>query len=568
MNSNKVIIYQLLPRLLHKALPTEAPGDDINQNGCGKLNGVSMHVLRSISALGATHVWFTGLIEHATMTDYSTYGINSSNPHVVKGQAGSPYAIRDYYDIDPDLATNVNRRMQEFMQLVRRTHQCGLKMIIDFVPNHVARQYHSDASPDGVTDLGTDDNQEVFFSAQNNFYYLPDSPLSSHSINLGDYYERPAKATGNDCFCATPGVNDWYETAKLNYGIDPRDGSRHFSPFPNTWHKMLHILLYWASKGVDGFRCDMAHMVPLEFWHWAIAQVKAQFPDTVFIAEIYDVSLYHDFVHQGGFDYLYDKVTLYDTLCAIMKGRAPVSSLTRCWQTVEGLQNHMLNFLENHDEMRLASPHHIGNVAHTLPAAVVSATISGCPFMVYAGQEFGEPAMGAQGFSGDDGRTSIFDYCSVPSLSRCLTHGRNGQHVSLAAMDAVQQSLHGFYRTLLNVCRSTPALGPDGRFFDLMYVNQDTLDADHQYAYLRANEDDLVIVVANFGNSPISAQVRVPKHAFDLLGIKSGTHEATELLAGQQSQFTLKADMCVSVPVKAHNAAIWEIKGGCGKCEK
>ena len=275
-------IYQIFTRLYGNPNDANVPHGTIEQNGCAKMNGFTDKVLRRIKANGYTHVWYTGLIEHATQTDYSAYGIAKDHPVVVKGKAGSPYAIKDYYDIDPDLAVKVEKRMQEFEALVERTHKAGLKMVIDFVPNHVARQYHSDVCPKGVKDLGVDDDPTMHFSTANNFYYCWGEPLHTDFAARRDadeypYIEQPAKATGNDHFDAWPGQNDWYETVKLNYGIDYCNAggrSTHFDPIPSTWKKMKDILLFWAAKGVDVFRCDMAEMVPVEFWEWAIAQVK------------------------------------------------------------------------------------------------------------------------------------------------------------------------------------------------------------------------------------------------------------------------------------------------------
>lgn len=330
--NKKPIIYQLLPRLFTNYNENCIPAGTIEQNGSGKLNAITPKIISEIKSLGATHIWLTGVIEHAHCPDYTAYGIRRDNPHIVKGQAGSPYAIKDYYDIDPDLAEDVPARMAEFEALLGRIHKAGMKVIIDFVPNHVARQYHSDSRPEGAPDdLGAGDDTTKFFSPTNNFYYIPNQKFSPH-VNLGhgadEYVEFPAKATGNDCFTAFPGVNDWYETVKLNYGLDYGDGSRHFTPVPDTWMKMLHILLFWASKGVDGFRCDMAHMVPVEFWEWAIRMVKAEYPDIIFIAEIYDVGLYHDYICRGGFDLLYDKVNLYDTLRAIQTSGYSAARIT------------------------------------------------------------------------------------------------------------------------------------------------------------------------------------------------------------------------------------------------
>ena len=333
MTPEKPIIYQLLPRLFTNYCASPVANGTLAENGSGKLNGITDTVLESIRSLGATHVWYTGVIEHAHDADYSAYGIARQNPYVVKGHAGSPYAITDYYDIDPDLAEDVPNRMAEFEALVERTHAAGMKVIIDFVPNHVARQYYSDAKPAGIEDFGHGDNREMFFCRDNNFYYITRQQFAPH-IDLGSgagaYVEFPAKASGNDCFTAFPGVNDWYDTVKLNYGVDYGDGSRHFEPIPDTWYKMLHILRYWASKGIDGFRCDMVHMVPLEFWHWAVPQVKSHYPGISFIAEIYDIGLYRPFIEYGCFDYLYDKVNLYDTLRAIETDNCSAARITGC----------------------------------------------------------------------------------------------------------------------------------------------------------------------------------------------------------------------------------------------
>ena len=515
MNNAKPIIYQLLPRLFSNSCDHCVPGGTISQNQSGKMNHINSHVLKSIHDMGVTHIWYTGVIEHANKTDYTKYGLPKFNPHVIKGNAGSPYAITDYYDIDPDIAEDVPNRMSEFHQLVERTHVAGMKVIIDFVPNHVARVYRSDAKPENVKDFGITDNTGMFFDPNNNFYYITGETFEPQDVDLGSgkgrYVEFPAKATGNDCFTAHPSVNDWYETVKLNYGVDPWNGSKHFDPIPDTWHKMLHILKFWAAKGIDGFRCDMVHMVPVAFWHWAIAQVKADYPDLIFIAEIYDVNLYDSYVNYGGFNFLYDKVTLYDTLCAVMLHQAPASNITYAWQQVDWLKNHMLNFLENHDEVRLASRQFLGDPFRAIPAAVVSATLSSCPFMVYAGQELGEKAEDAEGFNGDNGKTTIFDYWSIPSLRKWY----NGGKCNLQKLNKKQRELRRFYSTLLNICNKHKAIY-QGESFDLTYANHGNYDTNAIYAYLRKCDDELMLIVANFGddtsNHAATTCVPVLKH--------------------------------------------------------
>jgi len=557
MNS-KLVIYQLLPRLFANYCETCVPNGTIAENGCGKLNDITSTVLNGIKRLGVTHVWYTGVIEHAGTTDYSAFGIAPDNPHVVKGKAGSPYAIRDYYDIDPDLAVRVDRRMEEFEALVARTHDAGLKVIIDFVPNHVARQYRSDVKPAGIRDLGQDDKRDMFFDPSNNFYYItrqkfaPDFDLGSGS---DAYVEFPAKASGNDCFSAFPGVNDWYETVKLNYGVDYGDGSRHFDPVPDTWFKMLHILRYWAAKGVDAFRCDMAHMVPLEFWQWALANVKERYPNVKFIAEIYDVALYRDFINIGGFDYLYDKVNLYDTLRGIQCGNTSAACLTSCWQTVEGISDKMLNFLENHDEQRFASRFYAGDPGLVVPSLVVSAMLGTGAMMIYAGQEFGEPAADAEGFSGFDGRTTIFDYWSIPTVRRWL----NGGKCNDDRLSGREIWLRDKYRTVLSLCNSERAIA-GGRFFDLMYVNytNPTLDPHKQYVFMRSHAGETIVIAVNFGAGTCDLKVNIPGHAFGVLNIPEGDYEATELLTGTKARKTLSATRPFETFVGPFDAAVWK----------
>lgn len=559
--NNKPIIYQLIPRLFANACGNCVPGGTIEQNGSGKMNDITPTVLKSLKDLGATHVWYTGVIEHAHCSDYTAYNIERDNPHVVKGKAGSPYAIKDYYDIDPDIAVDVEHRREEFDALVARTHKAGLKAIIDFVPNHVARRYHSDAKPVGIEDLGAGDDPTMFFSPFNNFYYITRQQFSpSFDLGSGDdaYVEFPAKASGNDCFTAFPGPNDWYETVKLNYGIDYGNGSHHFDPIPPTWMKMLHILRYWASKGVDGFRCDMAFMVPIEFWRWAIANVKERFPNIIFIAEIYDIHLYRDFISIGGFDYLYDKVNLYDTLRGIECNNFSAATLTSCWQTVEGLGDNMLNFLENHDEQRFASPQYAGDASKVIPSLIVSSMISTGPFMLYMGQELGEPALDAEGFSGRDGRTTIFDYWSLSTLRRWIDGGKCDNRLLTPAEINLRKS----YRHILRLCNEEKAI-TCGRFFDVMYVNYNNphFNPHRHYAFLRSYGETTLLIAVSFDHSQAAElEINIPRHAFDLLNIPEGEFEMTELLSGH----TAAKHLSSATPFRTYlpspqNAVVWKI---------
>ena len=490
---NKIIIYQVFTRLFGNNNNHCINNGSITENGCGKMADFTTKALNEIKKLGATHIWYTGIIEHATQTDYRRYNICPDHPAIVKGKAGSPYAIKDYYDVDPDLANDVPERMKEFEQLVQRTHRSNLKVIIDFVPNHVARQYHSDVQPDGTSQLGANDDTNYAFSPYNNFYYIPQAELHGQFDMKGaaaePYKEYPAKATGNNRFDATPNINDWYETIKLNYGVDYLNGGTcHFSPTPDTWTKMLDILMFWAGKDIDGFRCDMAEMVPVEFWEWAIPQVKAQYPSLLFIAEVYNPREYNSYLLRGKFDYLYDKVGLYDTLRNIVCGGESATAITHSWQSLGGMEKRMLNFLENHDEQRIASDFFATNPRKAIPALIISACMNTNPMMIYFGQEFGELGMDSEGFSGRDGRTTIFDYWSVDTIRRW----RNGGKFDGKMLTEDQKHLHSIYQRILTLCNEEKAIS-QGAFFDLMYANLNgwRFNEHKQYTFLRKFEKDL-----------------------------------------------------------------------------
>lgn len=552
----KIIIYQVLPRLFgNRSKPCKQNGT-IEDNGCGKFNDFTPDVLKKIKELGVTHIWYTGVVRHATSTDYSKYGIPRQHPAVLKGNAGSPYAIVDYYDVDPDLSVNVDHRMQEFESLIERTHKNGMKFIMDFVPNHVARQYHSIAKPKGVKDLGEDDDKSLHFSPNNNFYYFPNQPLvlPEERRNIKDengnlYTEIPAKATGNDQFSPTPNMNDWYETIKFNYGIDYCNGrSTHFDPPPNTWQKNTEILLYWASKGIDGFRCDMAEMVPAQFWAYATSRVKKVHPELVFIGEVYDPSQYRNFV-ASGFDYLYDKVGMYDYVRGCVCHIAPTSEITNKWQAIGDIWGHMLYFLENHDEQRLASDFFAGNCKKGVPALVVSALLNKNPFMIYAGQEFGERGMDSEGFSGPDGRTTIFDYWSPEAL-------RNGYY-NKGALTREQNELYETYRRVLSLTNSEKAIS-QGDFFDLMYVN--TSYNTRQYAFLRKKDIDLLLIVANFDDNQAFCDIVIPKHAIEYMNIQTGNYKGIDLLSNYSIDTVIAPDAPVHVDVPGFNAIVLKLQ--------
>ena len=555
MASHKIIVYQIFTRLFSNRNTARIENGSMTENGCGKMNDFTPTVLKNIRAMGVSHIWFTGVIRHATQTDYSAYGIPTQHPEVVKGRAGSPYAIADYYDIDPDLAEDVPNRMKEFEALVERVHQAGMKVIIDFVPNHVAREYKSICKPEGVKDLGEEDDTSMHFSTKNNFYYCWGQPLDLSSISHSTFHtphstysENPARATGNDQFSNQPSANDWYETVKLNYGIDYCDAggrSEHFSPIPNTWGKMTDILLFWAGKGIDGFRCDMAEMVPAPFWTWATDKVKYQYPEMLFIGEVYDPNQYRTYIG-AGFDYLYDKVGMYDCIRDVICGKRSTTDITSQWQATDDIRNHMLYFLENHDEQRIASDFFAGKAEKGIPGLIVSVLLQQNPFMLYAGQEYGERGMDEEGFSGKDGRTTIFDYWCVDTLTRAEQRKLTKEEKALKAM----------YDKVLNIARSEKSVA-EGASFDLMYVNQ---QYQRQYAFLRKSDTEVLLVVANFEEQSADMDVMIPAHAFDYLQIKEKNAIATDLLSGKKKRIVLRRDETVSMQLPPLGAVVLKFK--------
>ena len=562
----KLVIYQVFTRTFGNKNSNRKPNGTLAENGVGKMNDFDVATLQQIKSLGVNTIWYTGVIRHATCTDYSAFGIPRQTPRVVKGKAGSPYAITDYYDIDPDIAGNVAERMSEFEDLVKRTHKEGLKVIIDFVPNHVAREYKSICKPKGVKDLGETDDMGKHFDANNNFYYCPNEPLDTSAIPLpngieadnsnemaAEYTETVARCTGNDRFDAHPRANDWYETVKLNYGIDYCNWggrSTHFEPIPDTWHKMTDILLFWAAKGIDGFRCDMAEMVPHEFWQYATEKVKAQYPHIVFIGEVYDPNQYRTYV-AAGFDYLYDKVGMYDCLRDVMCGHRSASNISQQWQATDDIREHILYFLENHDEQRIASDFFCGNMQKGIPALIVSALFQRNPVMIYAGQEFGERGMDSEGFSGVDGRSTIFDYWSVDAIRKGF--------FERSELSAEQLQLEKDYHTILNICNSEKAVS-EGKTFDLMYANEanEGFDSNKMFAFLRSFGNTTLLVVANFDEAEAHVRVNIPAHAFDYMELTEGKKDMVDLLSGDQQTAILQQDSPVEMVVAGLSGRIYK----------
>lgn len=538
--STAINIYQVFTRLFRNDSGTNKAFGTIEENGCSKFEHFDHKALQAIEEMGFTHIWFTGILRHATCTNYEKYGIPANNPFVVKGRAGSPYAITDYFDVDPDLATEPQNRMAEFESLIERCHKYKLKIIIDFVPNHVARQYQSINLPQGTSCLGVYDNSNEAFNPANNFYYFPGQAFEvppgvnfPYCINAPGYHEFPAKATGNNAFTPHPGINDWYETIKLNYGTDFFNNlQNHFNPVPDTWHKMLDILRFWCQKKIDAFRCDMAEMVPREFWKWAIQIIKTEFPSIVFIAEVYNPNEYKNFLDDG-FDFLYDKVGLYDISRSLVEGYGNTIELSQLWQRYEGYSHKMLRFLENHDEQRIASEQFAGNPWKAVPAIILAATFNTGPLMIYFGQEIGERAADSEGFSGYDGRTSIFDYWCVTEYQKWV----NGGNFDSQKLSTGQQKLREFYIKINYLRLQNQAINRGG-FYDLMWVNGHNYCQGKVFAYLRYAINEILLVVLNFDSyNTYSINLIVPHDAVELSNLPQNKRWIGTEITGHSVKF-------------------------------
>ena len=559
-SEKKTVVYQVFTRLFGNTNTNNKPWGTIEENGVGKFSDFTDKALSEIKDLGVTHIWYTGVPHHGVITDYSKYGISNDDPDVVKGRAGSPYAVKDYYNVNPDLAENVENRLEEFEALIERSHKANLKVIIDIVPNHVARNYQGLSNPKGVRDFGADDDTSVEYSLNNNFYYVPNKafevpdfindykPLGGNNNALidGKFDENPAKWTGNGARSPKPGFYDWYETVKVNYGVTP-DGKKEFDELPigfenedyqkhfefwqdktvpDSWVKFRDIALYWIEKGVDGFRFDMAEMVPVEFWSYMNSAIKAKNPDAYLLAEVYQPHLYRDYIQKGKMDYLYDKVQLYDTIKHIMQGHGLTDNIPQIQEDLKDIEHHMLHFLENHDEQRIASPEFAGNALKAKPAMVVSATISTSPTMIYFGQEFGEDGSEAAGF-GAPSRTSIFDYIGVPTLQRWV----NDKKFDGGKSTKEELALRDFYKRLLNFTINSDALM--GEYQDIHQFNRENTEwyNDKVLSFVRYKGDEKLIVVTNFNaDNTYGFELALPNNIVDAWGLSEGDYQMQDQL--------------------------------------
>ena len=592
IEENKLVVYQVFTRLFGNTNTTNKPWGTIEENGVGKFNDFTERALQEIKNLGVTHIWYTGIPHHDVITDYTKYGISSDDPDIVKGRAGSPYAVKDYYNVNPDLAENVEQRLEEFQALIKRTHKAGLKAIIDIVPNHVARNYHSISKPEGIRDFGEDDDISVVYHVNNNFYYNPKevfkvplwgngySPLGNEKHPLKDDYfpEKPAKWTGNGSRLSQPDMNDWYETVKVNYGISP-EGKKDFEDLPegfdnenyeehfdfwkdktvpNSWIMFRDIALYWLDIGVDGFRYDMAEMVPVEFWSFMNSSIKMKNPNAFLLAEVYNPALYRDYIKKGKMDYLYDKVQLYDTIKSVMQGKGKTDHIPPIFDDLKDIEHHMLHFLENHDEQRLASLGFAGNAKKGMPAMVVSATSTTAPTMIYFGQEVGEDGSENAGF-GSSTRTSIFDYVGVPAHQRWV----NNKQFDGGQLTSEEKDLRDFYKRLLNFTINSSALTRN--YQDIHLYNREHVRgySDKILSFVRWSDNEKLIIVSNFDdNNGTEFELKIPNSIIEIWKLDDAALEIEDQLYNQFNS-TLKVEKgigTIKIKLDALESFILKIK--------
>ncbi len=560
--NKKEVVYQVFTRLFGNTNTNNKPWGTLGENGVGKFSDFSENALREIKDLGVTHIWYTGVPHHDLITDYSSFGISNDDPDIVKGRAGSPYAVKDYYNVDPDLADNPAERLQEFGALIERTHRAGLKLLIDIVPNHVARNYEGKSTPKGIDPFGATDDTSVEYARDNNFYYIPNTPFvvpewqngylplggEVHMLADKKFSENPAKWTGNGSRLARPDSKDWYETVKINYGVRP-DGSLDFDRLPedygakgyvahyrfwearevpSSWIKFKDIALFWIDFGVDGFRYDMAEMVPVEFWSYMNSHIKMKNKDAFLLAEVYDPGRYRDYIQKGKMDYLYDKVEMYDSLKHVVQGHGWTDHIPVVKKGTRDIEHHMLHFLENHDEQRIASPDFAGDAEKGKPAMVVSATMTTAPTMIYFGQEVGEPANEDAGF-GKPSRTSIFDYIGVPSHQRWV----NDKKFDGGQLSKEEKALRDFYKRLLNFTVQSDALM--GEYRDIHFFNKDhTKNYNHRIlSYVRWSAREKLIVVSNFDASDsYGFALKIPPEIIEIWNLEDGSYPLVDMLYG------------------------------------
>jgi glycosidase len=476
----------------------------------GQFNALTAERLDEIKDLGVDYLWLTGVLEHASR--------DQTDPDVVKGEAGSYYAIYDNWDVSAQSGS-----MADFEALIDRAHDAGLRVIIDFVANHTARMHRTDVLCKQHLDFGRQDRTDAFFHRDNNYYYITDDSFTPPTQNdvdgadgvfdtdifaAGVQLENPARVTGNDIVSANPASQDWFETVKLNYGYDIQSRQAHYNPRPRTWMQMLDVAQYWVEKGVDGFRVDFAHAVPIEFWRYFASELRRVQPSVFLLAEAYESDQrmrlpgfsYHAML-EAGFDSVYNsemywamhnQVVRPGTMRNANPMRSPAMNdniLRRGFMFTQ--------YMENHDEMRAASRHFapwVGDREQRSRLGLAYTTYLGLTpghLMLHGGQELQEDASVFGGYAGDNGRSSIFDFV-YQSQTRTWLHGTRPQWMI---------DFRNKYKRLLELKEEPAFAKPHSyehpSFIDLDGANWFKEESKWIASYVRFDGDDAYLVVAN-----------------------------------------------------------------------
>lgn len=178
--------------------------------------------------------------------------------------------------------------------------------------------------------------------------------------------------------------------------------------------------------------------------------------------------------------------------------------------------------------------------------------------MIYFGQELGERGMEAEGFSGKDGRTTIFDYWTIDTIRRWRNEGKFDNR----QLTPQEVSLQQFYSRILTLCNTEKAIS-DGEFYDLAYVNPRTelFNPATQYAFLRRYENEVLLIIANFANYDADMGVNIPRHVFELYNLPElDKVKATGMLTGTSFNVSFNSKEPVRLLVPAHSGRILKFR--------
>ena len=583
----KELIYEIVPRVFGNKIPSQKPWGTSQENGVGKFNDITDLALQQIKELGATYIWYSGVLEHSSLSDFSSIGVDSDDPDIVKGRAGNLFAIKDYYDVDPDLAQNPIKRLEEFTSLIDRTHKNNLKVIIDIVPNYVARNYKSQTSSKKRPDFGADDATSEY-NRNNNFYYVQNTaffvpiienykPLNgeNHSLLDGKFAENPAKWSGSGS-AAMPNPSDSFDVVKLNFGqnngqdefpelpvnFDMQPVAAHLNfwkdkDVPDTWKKFKDIALFWMDKGVDGFRFANADQVPVAFWSYLNSAIKVKYPDAFLLGEVNDEKRYRQFIRVGKMDYVYDKNGLYAKQAQILKGKIDPDQLVYAVKSIEDISANVVNFIENHDLNRIASAEFGSNGHKAKPLMTIATTISASPTIIYFGQEVGEPAKQESGF-GKANQTSLYDYTNVPNHQRWMNDGK----FDGAKLKFEEKLLRDFYQRLLRFSAQSNAIA--GEYEQLQTANKDSkgYDADI-FSFVRFSDNEKLLIVVNYSDSKSSYfDLKIPTSVILKMKLRDGNYIIKDQLYGKSTlKLTVdKGQGSVTLTLAPSESFIYQIK--------